>query len=92
MRNAIKMAAAALVFGSLTGCATPRYLIDDFTMGDRAVKYVMTPSGASVDTGGKSKEQLYNFIVRICDLDKQSNETACRDTTVVENVFPKSVY
>lgn len=92
MRNGFKLAVVTLGLASLAGCATPRYLVDDFAMGDRSVKYILVPTAAQVDMGGGKKEQLYEFIVRICSLDKQDAETQCKDTTVVQNVFKKSVY
>lgn len=92
MRNGFKMAMVTLGLASLVGCATPRYLINDFTMGDRSVKYILTPVAAQVDAGGGKKDQLYDFSVRICDLDKQDDETNCKDTTIVQNVHKKSVY
>lgn len=92
MRNVFKLAVVTWGLASVVGCATPRYLIDDFTMGDRSVKYILVPTAAQVDLGGGKKEQLYEFIVRICNLDKQDAENQCKETTVVQNVFKKSVY
>lgn len=90
MISRLKLPIVAAAFALSMGCATPKYLTNDFTMGDRSVKYLLTPA-ATVDVGGGKKEQLYDFIVRICDLDPQDREAQCKDTTVVENVYPQSI-
>lgn len=87
MNNALKLVVGVLALLAFGGCAAPKYLINDFTMQDRAVKYVLTPSGGSAD-----EQMLYNYIVRICDLDSSDQEQNCKDTTVVENVYPQSLY
>lgn len=89
MHSSLKRMSGALLLAALCGCATPRYLVSDFTMGERSVKYILTPISARA---GKNEVQLYDFIVQICDLDTKDEPSACKDTTVVSNVVPQSIY
>lgn len=39
-----------------------------------------------------TKAALFDVFMRMCDLDAQGNEAACKDTKVIENIVPGSVY
>ena len=46
------------------------------------------------DSGQPNKasgQRTYNVFVRMCDVDKEA-EAACKDTKVLDNVVPGSVY
>lgn len=91
MNRPLQQLLALAVLALCASCATPKYLTEDFTMGDQTVKYIMTPA-AQMDVGGKKKEQLYNFVVRVCQLDGKDGDSSCKDSTVVENVVSTSIY
>jgi hypothetical protein len=78
---------AALVAVLMTGCATPRYLVSDTFLGPRGEKTIVVPVA-----GDKKQGVLYNYILRICDIDTAGVESTCKDTTVIENVILQSVY
>jgi hypothetical protein len=73
----------------LTGCAGPtQVLVSQRYAGERVVRYTIEPSGqATKETG-----QLYNLRVRICGVESSGTDSNCKDSMVLENVQPRSVY
>jgi hypothetical protein len=76
------VAAAALVT-SAAGCAMPKVLIDQGFLG-------ATRTGKMIIQ--RSPEGQFNQILRICTLNKSGQETDCKDTLVLQNVIPASLY
>jgi hypothetical protein len=85
---AVAAALAALV---LPACAPPPKVLvaSSFNGSDKTSKIILQESG-QIDTSTKKK--LFNVFVRICDIDAKNMETACKDTVVVQDVAPGSVY
>jgi hypothetical protein len=83
--------AGLLAAAALSGCAVPNKVLvsHNFNSSDKTSKILILDSG-QVDPSTKRK--LFNVLVRLCDLDAQGNEAACKDTQVAENVLPGSVY
>jgi hypothetical protein len=88
-----KMAIGAALLGmlALPACAPPPKVLvaSSFNGTEKTSKVIIQESG-QVDTSTKKK--LFNVIVRICDIDPKNMETACKDTVVVQDVVPGSVY
>ncbi|MBL9039340.1 MAG: hypothetical protein JNG84_12550 [Archangium sp.] len=77
----------ALVAASLfAGCGPTKMLVGDGFVGPRGEKTILLP------VGGDKKQALYNYILRICDIDNNGVESNCKDTTVLANVMPQSIY
>lgn len=68
------------------GCATPKYLVGDGLLGSRGEKTILVP------TVGDKKQVLYDYVLRVCDLDANGASSNCKDTTVLSNVAGRSVY
>ncbi len=80
--------AAALVLTA--GCgAPPKVLVGHNFIGpQKSVKMLLQDSGQPNKASG---QRTYNVFVRMCDVDKEA-EAACKDTKVLDNVVPGSVY
>ncbi len=91
MNAKMTLGAAALVMLALPACAPPPKVLvaSNFSGTDKTSKIIIQESG-QIDTSTKKK--LFNVFVRICDIDAKSAETACKDTVVVQDVVPGSVY
>ena len=91
MNAKITLGAATLVMLALSACAPPPKVLvaSSFNGTDKTSKIIIQESG-QIDTSTKKK--LFNVFVRICDIDPKSTETACKDTIVVQDVVPGSVY
>lgn len=83
----IKLISLVLLAAAASGCGVPRYLISDGFIGPRGEKTIVMPV-ASTD----NKTVLYNYILRVCDIDAQGVESQCKDTTVLANVVLQSIY
>ncbi len=79
----------ALTFVLAAGCARPtQILVSQRYAGERVVRYTIEPTGQSTEKTG----QLFNLRVRLCGVENAGNDTACKDSMVLENVQPRSVY
>ena len=67
-------------------CGTPRFLVGDGFIGSRGEKTILVPKAAA------DKTVLYDYVLRICDIDKAGAESNCKDTTVLANVISHSIY
>lgn len=77
-----------LALASLGACVPPRILVTNSFMGENKVsKFYIQQSGKVAQ-----KQALYNFALRVCDLAADGAEGNCKDTTVLEDVFPQSIY
>ena len=85
------LAAALAATLALTACAPPPKVLvaSSFNGSDKTSKIILQESG-KIDTSTKKK--LFNVFVRICDIDAKNMEKACKDTVVVQDVAPGSVY
>lgn len=70
------------------GCAPPNKILvgQTFIGEDRSIKILMTKPGEGGDKG-----QFVDQYVRVCTL-KDGQEVDCKDTLVLENVAPGSLY
>lgn len=75
---------------SVFGCAPPPKVLvgHNFAGQDKSVKVMLQDSGQANKANDK---KLFNVFVRMCDVTKEL-EGACKDTQVLENVVPGSVY
>jgi len=68
-------------------CAPPVYLVGQRFVGTHKTAKIMIQ-----DSGVKSgDDQLYNNIIRVCDLCEDAQESNCKDTIVLTNVYPRSI-
>ena len=84
----LKNSLLALALGSsLLGCAAPNKVLvaQTFIGEDRSIKLLMT---VPAESQGKPVVDQY---IRICTL-KDGAEVDCKDTLVLENVKPGSIY
>ncbi|HWV39475.1 MAG TPA: hypothetical protein VN033_13480 [Vulgatibacter sp.] len=69
-----------------SGCASKHILVGQTFIGeDRSIKMMMTAPMGSDD------DRMVHQLMRICTLNDGS-ETNCKDTVVLENVRPGSLY
>lgn len=87
MTNFKTLLVALAAFSALSGCAVPKFLVGDSFTGGRSDKIILIPA-----TQTDKKEVLYDYIVRLCDLDAQGVESNCRDSRILGNVVSNSVY
>ncbi|MBI4702162.1 MAG: hypothetical protein HY744_13610 [Deltaproteobacteria bacterium] len=90
MSTRIALVGAVLVgaaFGA--GCAeTPNILVDQTFVGGRVVRMTIMPTGEGTEETGR----LFNMYVRACEQKPDGTAAACKDTLVIENLVPASVY
>ena len=91
-----RLMAVAVLAVAMTGCAVPKFLIQDSFIGSMVLpttgttrndKTVLIPAVRT-----DNKEILYDYIVRLCDLDANGAESNCRDSVVLANVVSNSLY
>ena len=82
---AIVVAAAASA-----GCAQPSKVLvgHNFAGPEKSVKVMLQDVG---QTNKANDKKVFNVFVRMCDVNAQA-ESACKDTQVLDNVVPGSVY
>ncbi len=91
MKKIVLLIGAALL---AAGCASyPKILINNEFIGGRGVKYYMVPAGLqSADMAQSGAQQTFHFGLHVCDYTPEGKETNCSDTTVLEYVYPQSIY
>lgn len=84
-----RCALALAGFGLLSACAGPPKVMTShqYLHDSRSAKTLLQESGA---TAGED-EKLFNYFLRVCSLEGH-NEKNCKDTLVLENVTPRSMY
>jgi hypothetical protein len=90
-RAHIALSAIALA-STLGGCATvpPKVLIEQSFHGeDKNLRTLMQSSGKRNEA---TKAQLFNVFTSVCDVSEGSAESACKDSKVLEDVIPGSLY
>lgn len=87
--NRTLIIAGALGLTTLGACVPPKILVTNSFLGDNKVsKFYIQQSGKVAQ-----KQTLYNFGLRVCDMAPQDGaQSNCKDTTVLEDVFPQSIY
>ena len=81
LRLVLATAVVALV-GS-AGCAPPKVLIKhQFVDADKSAKTYIE----------RGTDNLFRVSARVCDVQGNNQETNCKDTLLLENVVPGSVY
>ena len=80
----------AMLAAALSGCgAPPKVLVGHGCAGaDKSVKVMLQDVGQTNKANG---QKIFNVFVRMCDVTAHG-ENACKDTQVLENVVPGSVY
>ena len=80
----------SLLLGLLgvAGCTPPPVLIAQGFSGDRVIRYTIQNVGQGNDDSGK----LYDMSVKLCNQADDASDQNCKDTVVLENVYPGSVY
>lgn len=90
--NPIKISVWTLALGaslvSAIACAPPpKVMTSHQYLGEtRSAKTLIQQSAKGADD-----VQLYNYFLRVCDLNA-STEKQCKDSLILENVTPRSVY
>ncbi len=80
--------AGVATLATLGACVPPKILVTNSFLGDNKVsKFHIQQSGKVAQ-----KQALYNFSLRICDLAQDGSQANCKDTTVLQDVFPQSIY
>ena len=91
MNARVLFIAGLLAAATLPACTgfSKILVANNFNGEDKTSKILILNSG-QVDPS--TKKQLFNVFVRMCDIDAQGVEASCKDTRLVENVLPGSVY
>ena len=77
---------AAVAFSLLgAACAPPKVMIDhSYVDADKASKSYIQRSA--------DNDKLFDLSVRVCDVQASNTDTNCKDSKVLGNVVPGSVY
>jgi hypothetical protein len=77
---------AVLALGATAaGCAPPKILAEHTFVGDdKSVKYLIQRSADNA--------KLFDLWLRVCDTSGGSTEVKCKDSKVLSNVVPWSLY
>lgn len=91
MKKQYLMTVGFLIVTALSGCTAPSKILvaNNFNSDDKTTKILILDSG---QMNPATKQKLFNVFVRLCNIDAQASESACKDTKVAENVIPGSVY
>ena len=83
---------AALAASALSGCAAapPKVLVLNQFNGIEKTSKILIQDSGQIDPS--TKKRLYQVYVRVCDIAPNNAESACKDTKVIDNVVPGSVY
>jgi hypothetical protein len=87
MNHPTRLLVVVAALAALGGCATPRFLVGDTFHAGRSSKTILIPTAAA-----DNNNALYNYVVRLCDIDAQGVEYNCKDTVILENVVTNSAY
>lgn len=90
--HSLKKCALAAALAPLVGCASvpPKVLVaQSFHGEDKNVETMIQDTGQADPA---SKQKLYNVMVRACNVTEGTATEACKDSTVLENVLPQSIY
>jgi len=82
--NLKRITLAGLMLGAMlaTGCVMPKVMVDQAFMGDNhTIKMIMQKNAAGT----------FDQSLRVCSIEK-GVEAKCKDTVVLENVTPGSLY
>jgi hypothetical protein len=88
----VRVVAGAIAVAGASGCASapPRILVrHNFAGPEKSTKVLLQDSG---EKDPSSKQELYNVLIRVCDAKADNTEAQCKDTTLLTNVRPGSVY
>lgn len=76
----------------MVSCAPKKVLIANEYMGEnKTAKLLMLPKAQTVGSD-KDKVRLFDYYIRICTLNQENKEENCKDTLILENVNPRSLY
>ncbi|MFT3765720.1 MAG: hypothetical protein QM820_09415 [Minicystis sp.] len=82
---------AALLALALPACAAPsKVMVANSFSGDDKMSKILILDAGQIDPS--TKKRLFNVYVRVCDIDAKNHESKCKDTTVLQNVVPGTVY
>lgn len=75
----------------IEGCGPPPRILtsQDFLGEAKVFDEIMQASGQQDPS---SKQQLFNFSVRVCTVEANATGSNCKDTPVLDNVDPRSIY
>lgn len=75
----------------LVGCGSPQKVLihNNYVGPTKTAKVLILDSGKEDPS---TKKRLFNLFVRNCDMSPDGSETNCKDTVILENVDPSSVY
>lgn len=91
MKKKIQRACAlAFLVAVAAGCGAPAKVLvgHNFAGPQKSVKVLLQDSGQTNKANG---QKVFNVFVRLCDVNTET-EASCKDTQVLENVVPGSVY
>jgi hypothetical protein len=91
MKARYLIVAGLLAAATLPACTMSSKILvaNSFSGDDKTAKILILDSG-QIDPS--TKKHLFNVFVRMCDLNAQGAESSCKDTKLVDNVVPGSVY
>lgn len=70
-----------------SACASPQILTRHEYVGDRSVKHTAR-AVVELTTDESQKAELYNYFVRVCDVQESGQEANCKDSLVLSQVEP----
>ncbi len=75
----------------LPACSVPPKIMvsHQFRGEDKTSKLLIMETG---QINPATKARLFDVFMRMCDLDAQGNETTCKDSKIIENIVPGTVY
>ena len=84
-RLLILVAAGLMLVAFMCSCTLPKVMTSYGYVGEnKTTKTLMERS--------KGNDKLFDAYMRVCSLDTGNQETDCKDTIILENVNPKTLY
>lgn len=87
MKRTWLWAAALMLLALCGGCAPPQIVVAQGFAGQHVVRYTIQNSGQT-----QNDEALFNLGARICTQGEDGSDQNCKDSLLLENVKPRSIY
>jgi hypothetical protein len=88
MKTQIILSGIWFALVSTLGCTPPQILVAQGFAGDRVVRYTIQ----QVPQAGDDDKNLFDLRVRLCNQGEDASDQDCKDSMLLQNVAPESVY
>ena len=81
----------ARILASAAGCAPPPKVLvsQNFHGDDKNVRLLLQDLG---QVNQSTKQKVFSVLVGVCDVNDKAADVNCKDTPILDNVVPSSIY